>query len=105
MERRLQTQVVRRGLARTMKQARQMIVHRHIMVGDKIITSPSYLVKAEEEDKIKFAPKSPFSNPDHPELNVKKKEEMEPAEASDEQEGQIKEESEEVTNKEEIKGE
>jgi len=67
LERRLQTLVYRQGLARTMKQARQMIVHGHIMVGDKVISSPSYLVKAHEESRIRFRETSPFAKPDHPE--------------------------------------
>src|SRR3989344_1459219 len=44
MERRLQTLVYRKNLARTLKQARQFIVHQQILVGDKKITAPSYLV-------------------------------------------------------------
>ena len=70
LERRLQTLVVRSGLARTFKQARQMIVHGHIEVNGRVITSPSYLVRASEEASIAFAKGSPFSNPDHPELNI-----------------------------------
>jgi small subunit ribosomal protein S4 len=71
MERRLQTLVHRKGLAKTMTQARQMIVHSHIMVGDKKIESPSYLVDVAEEPKIKFVGKSPFASEDHPERKVK----------------------------------
>ncbi|MEM4818884.1 MAG: 30S ribosomal protein S4 [Nanopusillaceae archaeon] len=66
LERRLQTLVYRKGLAKTIKQARQLIVHGHIMVGDNVITSPGYLVKKEEEEKIKYNEYSPLSNPDHP---------------------------------------
>ncbi|MGC9132997.1 MAG: 30S ribosomal protein S4 [Nanopusillaceae archaeon] len=58
LERRLQTIVYRKGLARTIKQARQLIVHRHIIVGNKVISSPSYLVRADEEDKINYNPYS-----------------------------------------------
>ncbi|BBL45426.1 30S ribosomal protein S4 [Nanobdella aerobiophila] len=54
LERRLQTLVYRKGLAKTIKQARQLVVHKHIMVGDKVISSPSYLVKEDEEDKIRY---------------------------------------------------
>ena len=52
LDRRLQTQVYKKGLARTIKQARQFIVHGHIKVGDKRIRSPGYLVTVEEEDLI-----------------------------------------------------
>lgn len=67
LDRRLQTFVFKKGLAKTINQARQMIVHKHILVNNKIITSPSYLVKVSEEDKIEVNPKSPFYSTDHPE--------------------------------------
>ncbi|RLI90704.1 MAG: 30S ribosomal protein S4 [Candidatus Altiarchaeales archaeon] len=54
LERRLQTIVFRKGLANTPKQARQLITHRHIFVGDSIVDIPSYIVKKDEEDKIKL---------------------------------------------------
>ncbi len=66
LERRLQTLVWRKGLARTIRQARQLIVHGHIIVGDKVITSPGYLVKKEEEENIRYNPVSPLSDPEHP---------------------------------------
>ncbi len=66
-ERRLQTIVLRKGLASTQKQARQFIVHKHIRVGNKSITSPSYLVSKDEENAIIFAAKSSLANNDHPE--------------------------------------
>ena len=53
LERRLQTLVYRKELAKTAIQARQFITHEHIAVGDRKITSPSYLVSIEEEPKIK----------------------------------------------------
>ncbi len=58
LNRRLQTLVYKKGLAKTIKQARQLIVHKHIMVGDKVINVPSYLVKKDEEDLIRFHPNS-----------------------------------------------
>ncbi len=60
LERRLQTLVYKKGLARTINQARQFIVHGHIMVNGVKVTSPSYLVEADEEDKIEFSPYSPL---------------------------------------------
>ena len=53
--RRLQTIVFKKGLARTVNQARQFIVHRHISVKGEKVTAPSYLVMADEEDKIQVA--------------------------------------------------
>lgn len=75
LERRLQTLVFRKGLARTIKQARQLIVHGHISIGDKVITSPGYLVKVEEENLIQYNPYSPLSDPNHPLRKVEVKEE------------------------------
>ncbi len=54
LERRLQTIVYRKGLAKTPKHARQLIVHRHVAIGDKIVTVPSYLVSVEEEKKVRL---------------------------------------------------
>ncbi|MEM2115881.1 MAG: 30S ribosomal protein S4 [Candidatus Woesearchaeota archaeon] len=70
MERRLQTLVYKQGLANTIKQARQMIVHHHIEVNGRVVSSPSYLVKNYEENSIKFRDTSPFANPDHPERTI-----------------------------------
>ncbi len=52
LERRLQTLVYKKGLANSVKQARQMIVHRHVRVDGRVIEWPSYLVNKNEEDKI-----------------------------------------------------
>jgi small subunit ribosomal protein S4 len=67
LERRLQTIVFRKNLARTIKQARQFITHGQIMVKGKRITSPSYLVSKEEENSVSFMASSALSNPEHPE--------------------------------------
>lgn len=72
MDRRLQTQVFLKGLARNIKQARQFIVHGHVHAGDKKITVPSYLVKLEEENQIRFDERSSLANPEHPERIQKK---------------------------------
>ncbi len=71
LERRLQTQVYKKGLAHTIKQARQLITHNHIQVGGKTINAPSYLVLQAEEATIMFDSVSTFNNPDHPERTVK----------------------------------
>lgn len=72
MNRRLQSIVVSKELARSPKQARQFITHEHIVVGDKVITSPSYLVTVAEESQVGFAVGSPFFKEDHPERAVAK---------------------------------
>ncbi len=67
LDRRLQTVVFKKGLARSIKQARQFIVHGHIVVGDRKITSPGYLVPVAEESLIDFRPSSSLAQEDHPE--------------------------------------
>jgi small subunit ribosomal protein S4 len=67
MERRLQTLTFKKGLAMSVKQARQFITHEHIMVGGKKVTSPSYIVKIGEEDSISFSHDSPFNQMDNAE--------------------------------------
>tara|TARA_Y100000310_G_scaffold158151_1_gene157574 strand:- start:285 stop:1010 length:726 start_codon:yes stop_codon:yes gene_type:complete len=67
LERRLQSIVFRKGLARSMKQARQFITHRHIIINEKEITAPSYLVSLEEENHLGFKNKSSLADQDHPE--------------------------------------
>jgi small subunit ribosomal protein S4 len=66
LERRLQTLVYRRGLAKTLHQARQFVSHGHIAVAGEIITVPGYIVKREEEGKLKYFSHSPISKADHP---------------------------------------
>jgi small subunit ribosomal protein S4 len=67
LQRRLQSILYKKGLARTMKQARQFIVHRHVAIGDKEITAPSYLVSLEEENNIMFKGTSVLNDESHPE--------------------------------------
>jgi small subunit ribosomal protein S4 len=62
LERRLQTFVLKLGLAKTIVQARQLVTHNHIAVGGKVINSPSYMVKKAEEKNIKYAVNSAFAN-------------------------------------------
>ena len=52
MKRRLATVVYKKGLADTPRQARQMIVHKRVLVGGNVVNIPSYLVKVEEEKNI-----------------------------------------------------
>ena len=61
LERRLQTIVYRMGLANSIKQARQMIVHGHIAVDGRRVTAPSYIVEKDEENKIGYYVNSPFA--------------------------------------------
>jgi small subunit ribosomal protein S4 len=67
MERRLETLVYKNRLARTMKQARQFILHGHVAVSGKKITSPSYMVSVSEQANIHFLAGSTIASIDHPE--------------------------------------
>ncbi len=54
LERRLQTLVWRKGLAKTPKQARQLIVHGFISIDGRRVTSPSQLITKDIENKIEY---------------------------------------------------
>ncbi len=62
--RRLQTIIYKRGSAVSPLQARQLIVHRHVKIGDRTVNIPGYLVTADEEKHIQLTggigtPKAP----------------------------------------------
>ncbi len=61
LSRRLQTITQKKLYFKTPYQARQAIVHGHIMIGDSVVTIPSYVVKTEEETKIRLIPESRFN--------------------------------------------
>ena len=61
LRRRLQTLVFEKGYAKTIYEARQIVVHGHIQVAGKKINAPSYIVKKAEEDMIGYAPSSPLT--------------------------------------------
>lgn len=52
LDRRLQTVIQKKGIANTVKHARQMIVHGHVRVGERKVVYPSYLVSRAEESQI-----------------------------------------------------
>ncbi len=54
LERRLQTIVLRKGLAKTSRQARQLIAHGLISINGRRVTSPGHLVLASEELGIAY---------------------------------------------------
>ncbi|MCW3980200.1 MAG: 30S ribosomal protein S4 [Candidatus Bathyarchaeota archaeon] len=66
LERRLQSRVFQKRMAQSVYQARQLITHGHIAIGEKRITSPSYLVLRNEEPQICYSQSSALVNPDHP---------------------------------------
>ncbi|HZH38799.1 MAG TPA: 30S ribosomal protein S4 [Bacillales bacterium] len=52
LERRLQTLVMKRSNLKSPYQARQIVVHGHVSIGDRKINLPGYLVKKDEEAQI-----------------------------------------------------
>ena len=66
LSRRLQSVVYYKGLAPSMRAARNLIVHGHICIGDQRMTVPGYHVLKEEEDSLKYSENSPFVDPEHP---------------------------------------
>ncbi len=66
LSRRLQTLSYLKGLANTPDQARQLIIHGHIGIGEKRVTIPSYLVTKEEEEELGYTKDSPLNDAMHP---------------------------------------
>ncbi|KON30005.1 hypothetical protein AC482_05020 [miscellaneous Crenarchaeota group-15 archaeon DG-45] len=66
MERRLQTVVYRRGMAKSLFQARQLIAHGHISMGGRKVRAPSHLVTLEDEAGLGYAASSPMAAAGHP---------------------------------------
>lgn len=60
MERRLQTQVFKLGLAKSIHHARVLIRQRHIRVGKQIVNIPSFMVRTESQKHIDFSVTSPY---------------------------------------------
>ncbi len=58
LERRLDNVIFRLGLARTRKEARQIVDHKHVLVNGKCINIPSYLIKAGDTIEIREKSKS-----------------------------------------------
>jgi len=67
LERRLSNVVYKLKLAKTPKQARQFVVHKHVSIDGKVINSPAYLVSVQEVEKIQFRETSDLFNEEHPE--------------------------------------
>ena len=59
--RRLQTIVQKKFYFKTPYQARQAVSHGHVLIGDKIVNIPSYLVNVDEEEKVKLTSESVFN--------------------------------------------
>jgi len=66
LSRRLQSQVYYRGLAASPRQARQLVVHGHISIGDQKMTVPGYIISRDEENILSYHHTSPLTDSDHP---------------------------------------
>ncbi|MFH0836690.1 MAG: 30S ribosomal protein S4 [Candidatus Aenigmatarchaeota archaeon] len=55
LARRLQTIVFKKGLAKTLKESRQLITHRHVLINNKRVWYPSFIVMPDEEGSIELA--------------------------------------------------
>ena len=53
LESRLDNVVFRMGFARTRKEARQIVDHKHVLVNGKCVNIPSYLVKAGDQIEVR----------------------------------------------------
>ena len=58
LESRLDSVVFRLGFARTRREARQVVDHKHVLVNGKVINVPSYQIKAGDVIEIKESAKS-----------------------------------------------
>lgn len=52
LERRLQTIIMKKGVSKSPQQSRQLVVHGHVSIGERIINIPGYMVKKDEEPAI-----------------------------------------------------
>lgn len=84
-ERRLQTVLFKKKMANTVKSARQLIVHKNVLVDGKVVNVPSFIVTKDLEDKISLKEKK---------VKVKKVEA--PVEAEATEEASVEEVKEEV---------
>ena len=113
LSRRLQSVVYYRGLAPSMRAARNMIVHGHISIGEQRMTVHGYHIKKEEEEMLNYSSNSVYKDPTHPfrvemeklRLTMVSDEEIEevggPRAATEDFVEQIKKDAEEAPNIEE----
>ena len=62
LERRLQTQVLKLGLAKSIHHARVLIKQRHIRVGRQVVNVPSFCVRTSSQKHIEMALNSSLAN-------------------------------------------
>jgi len=93
LERRLQTMVFSKGMAKSVYQARQLITHGHIAIDGRRVPSPSYIVLKDDEAKLAYTSTSNLSKSDHPiRLSISAEGESKPEMRADAHRGQRTEE-------------
>ncbi|MBD3404912.1 MAG: 30S ribosomal protein S4 [Candidatus Lokiarchaeota archaeon] len=66
LERRLQTLVLRKGLACSPHHARQLVTHGHVAIDGARITTPSRIITISEEERLTYSASSPLNDDTHP---------------------------------------
>ena len=56
LSRRLQTVIQKKAAIKSPYLARQVVVHGHVLIGDRVVTVPSYSVTVEEENQVRLSP-------------------------------------------------
>ena len=64
LDRRLQTIVHKKNLARSVHHARILILQKMIRVGKQVVNSPSFLVRVDSENQVQYAENTPITNPE-----------------------------------------
>lgn len=69
LDRRLQTIVMKKSAIKSPYLARQLVVHRHVTIGNRRVNIPGYLVRKDEEDKIMLHIEVNLSSPNENEAS------------------------------------
>ena len=99
LNRRLQTQVYLQGLASTVKQSRQLIIHGHIAIDGGVTRVPGMLVTKLQEKNITYSSTSALNSDLHP-VRPGTKETFDDYEEDKKEESNVKEDTEEKVEKE-----
>ena len=66
LDRRLQTMIYRKGMAKSLYQARQLITHGHVVIDGKKVKAPGYNVSLADEESLDYSTSSPIYSKTHP---------------------------------------
>ena len=99
LNRRLQTQVYLQGLASTVKQSRQLIIHGHIAIDGAVTRVPGMIVTKLQEKNITYSSTSALNSDLHP-VRPGTKETFDDYEEDKKEESNVKEDAEEKVEKE-----